>query len=160
MPFTGLPSTYVEHGRTLVRWVDQQTAPTRRPQECPGTRSRHPRLDRHLERRPPPLRVDKDCRRDPQQHRSILPTNLRRGTLALHRHGVRCRPSPNRPRLVTLLVIRRDALTTVVKPVPVPAVPDFTALVVGIREDLERYALRLLATHVLVAGATRPVRAR
>ena len=47
-----------------------------------------------------------------------------------------------------------------VKPVPVPAVPDFTALVVGIREDLERYALRLLATHVLVAGATRPVRAR
>src|SRR6266571_8617419 len=85
MPFTGLPSTYVEHGRTLVRWVDQQTAPTRRPQECPGTRSRHPRLDRHLERRPPPLRVDKDRRRDPQQHRRILPTNLRRGTLAYKR---------------------------------------------------------------------------
>jgi DNA-binding MurR/RpiR family transcriptional regulator len=27
----------------------------------PGTRSRHPRLDRALEREPPPLRLDEDC---------------------------------------------------------------------------------------------------
>jgi S-DNA-T family DNA segregation ATPase FtsK/SpoIIIE len=61
----------------------------------------------------------------------------------------------DRPRLITLVFFRRDALTTVVAPFPVPAVPDFTALVIGRREDAQRYALRLLATHVLVAGATR-----
>ncbi|GAA5176944.1 FtsK/SpoIIIE domain-containing protein [Rugosimonospora acidiphila] len=61
----------------------------------------------------------------------------------------------DRPRLVTLVFFRRDPLTEKVEPFEVPPVPDFTALVVGLREDAERYALRLLATHVLVAGATR-----
>ena len=61
----------------------------------------------------------------------------------------------DRPRVVTLVFFRRDSLSAVVAPFPVPAVPDFTALIVGLREDLEYYALRLLATHVLIAGATR-----
>ncbi|MEV0734230.1 FtsK/SpoIIIE domain-containing protein [Polymorphospora sp. NPDC050346] len=61
----------------------------------------------------------------------------------------------DRPRHVTLVFIRRDPLTRVVKPLPVPAVPDFTALPLGMREDLVVYCLRLLATHVLVGGATR-----
>ena len=61
----------------------------------------------------------------------------------------------DRPRQITLVFIRRDALTELVKPLPVPAVPDFTALALGVRENLMPYGLRLLATHVLVVGATR-----
>ncbi|RZU52527.1 S-DNA-T family DNA segregation ATPase FtsK/SpoIIIE [Krasilnikovia cinnamomea] len=61
----------------------------------------------------------------------------------------------DRPRHITLVFIRRDALTQLVQPFPVPSVPDFTALVLGVRENLMPYALRLLATHVLVVGATR-----
>jgi S-DNA-T family DNA segregation ATPase FtsK/SpoIIIE len=61
----------------------------------------------------------------------------------------------DRPRVVTLVFIRRDPLTQLVAPFPVPAVPDFTALTLGVREDLRAYALRLLATHVLIVGATR-----
>jgi hypothetical protein len=57
---------------------------------------RSSRLDRNLERGSPPIHVDQDRRRDPRQHRSILSTNFRRGTLdALgpavfdhHRRGV------------------------------------------------------------------------
>jgi S-DNA-T family DNA segregation ATPase FtsK/SpoIIIE len=60
-----------------------------------------------------------------------------------------------RPRLITLVFFRRDPLTAEVAPFPVPAVPDLTALVIGLREDAQHYLLRLLATHVLVAGATR-----
>jgi S-DNA-T family DNA segregation ATPase FtsK/SpoIIIE len=54
-----------------------------------------------------------------------------------------------------MVFLRRDLLTEVVAPFPVPVVPDLTALPVGLREDGRVYALRLLATHVLVAGATR-----
>lgn len=61
----------------------------------------------------------------------------------------------DRPRVITLVFIRRDALTDIVQPFPVPALPDFKALVIGLREDLMAYALRLLATHVLIVGATR-----
>ncbi|WP_233512728.1 FtsK/SpoIIIE domain-containing protein [Micromonospora deserti] len=61
----------------------------------------------------------------------------------------------DRPRHVWLVFIRRDPLTRIVKPLPVPARPDFTALPLGLREDLAVYCLRLLATHVLIGGATR-----
>jgi S-DNA-T family DNA segregation ATPase FtsK/SpoIIIE len=61
----------------------------------------------------------------------------------------------DRPRVITLVFIRRDPLTEIVKPFAVPSVPDFLALVIGLREDLMAYALRLIATHVLVVGATR-----
>ncbi|MFE9651561.1 FtsK/SpoIIIE domain-containing protein [Micromonospora sp. NPDC006431] len=61
----------------------------------------------------------------------------------------------DRPRHVWLVFIRRDPLTRIVKPLPVPARPDFAALPLGLREDLAAYCLRLLATHVLVGGATR-----
>ncbi|MFI7607438.1 FtsK/SpoIIIE domain-containing protein [Micromonospora sp. NPDC049366] len=61
----------------------------------------------------------------------------------------------DRPRHVWLVFIRRDPLTRVVAPLPVSARPDFTALPLGLREDLATYCLRLLATHVLVGGATR-----
>jgi S-DNA-T family DNA segregation ATPase FtsK/SpoIIIE len=54
------------------------------------------------------------------------------------------------------MFIRRDALVgRIVKPFTVPAIPNFTALLIGLREDLEPYALRLLASHLLVAGASR-----
>ncbi|MGC4903108.1 type IV secretory system conjugative DNA transfer family protein [Micromonospora echinospora] len=61
----------------------------------------------------------------------------------------------DRPRHVWLVFIRRDPLTRIVAPLPVPARPDFTALPLGLREDLAVYSLRLLATHVLIGGATR-----
>ncbi|MEE3919046.1 hypothetical protein V2I01_13575 [Micromonospora sp. BRA006-A] len=61
----------------------------------------------------------------------------------------------DRPRHVWLVFIRRDPLTRIVAPLPVPARPDFTALPLGLREDLAVYCFRLLATHVLIGGATR-----
>jgi transposase len=68
-------------GRTLVRLPDRQEDPPRRPQIRPGTRSRHPRLDRALERKPPPLRLDQDRRGDPQLPGRIFIEDFRRGTL-------------------------------------------------------------------------------
>ncbi|WP_433230520.1 FtsK/SpoIIIE domain-containing protein [Micromonospora sp. CA-248260] len=61
----------------------------------------------------------------------------------------------DRPRHVWLVFIRRDPLTRIVAPLPVPVRPDFAALPMGLREDLAVYSLRLLATHVLIGGATR-----
>lgn len=61
----------------------------------------------------------------------------------------------DRPRLVWLVFIRRDPLTRTVPALPVPARPDFSALAVAMREDLEVWLLRLLATHLLIVGATR-----
>ncbi|GIJ12360.1 FtsK/SpoIIIE domain-containing protein [Micromonospora andamanensis] len=61
----------------------------------------------------------------------------------------------DRPSLVYLVVVRTDALRTVVKPFDVPAVPDLTALPLARREDLRHWSLHLLATHVLIGGATR-----
>ncbi|MEH0985576.1 FtsK/SpoIIIE domain-containing protein [Micromonospora sp. CPCC 205556] len=61
----------------------------------------------------------------------------------------------DRPRHVWLVFIRRDPLTRIVAPLPVPTRPDFAALPLGLREDLAVYCLRLLATHVLIGGATR-----
>jgi DNA segregation ATPase FtsK/SpoIIIE, S-DNA-T family len=87
------------------------------------------------------------------RRRAVAPA--RTGRLAwlwCHLDRIRYR---DRPRIITLVFIRRDPLTALVKPFPVPSVPDFLALAIGLREDLEAYALRLLATHLLVVGATR-----
>ncbi|ATO17104.1 cell division protein FtsK [Micromonospora sp. WMMA2032] len=61
----------------------------------------------------------------------------------------------DRPTVVYVALVRTDALRTLVPPFPVPAVPDFTALPLARREDLRPWSLHLLATHVLVGGATR-----
>lgn len=59
------------------------------------------------------------------------------------------------PSVVYLVVVRTDALRTLVDPFDVPSVPDFTALPLARREDLRHWCLHLLATHVLIGGATR-----
>ncbi|MEV4756007.1 FtsK/SpoIIIE domain-containing protein [Micromonospora sp. NPDC049559] len=55
---------------------------------------------------------------------------------------------------VELRFLRRDPLAGTVAPLPVPVVPDFDALPLGVREDGEVYRLRLAGAHVLIAGAT------
>ncbi|MEU3455673.1 FtsK/SpoIIIE domain-containing protein [Micromonospora sp. NPDC006766] len=73
-----------------------------------------------------------------------------------HTFGVRqvkATPS-NRPDVVLLHLFRGDPLAKLVRPLPVPAVPEFTALPVGRREDGDCYDLRLFGTQVLVVGAT------
>ncbi|MFI6758817.1 FtsK/SpoIIIE domain-containing protein [Micromonospora sp. NPDC050417] len=62
--------------------------------------------------------------------------------------------STSRPDRVVLHFRRRDPLAGTVAPLPVPQVPDFTSLTLGVREDGDPYALRLAGTHVLIAGAT------
>ncbi|MGC4877332.1 FtsK/SpoIIIE domain-containing protein [Micromonospora sp. DT43] len=61
----------------------------------------------------------------------------------------------DRPSVVYLVVVRTDALRTLVDPFDIPSVPDFTALPLARREDLRHWCLHLLATHVLIGGATR-----
>ncbi|MET7398857.1 FtsK/SpoIIIE domain-containing protein [Dactylosporangium sp. NPDC005572] len=61
----------------------------------------------------------------------------------------------DRPRLVWLVFLRRDPLRRIVPAFPVPDEPDLTALPLAVREDLETFRLRLLATHLLIVGATR-----
>lgn len=58
-----------------------------------------------------------------------------------------------RDRLVLWFLVR-DPLTKPVPPLPVAERPDFKALPVGLREDGLTYRLRLLGTHLLIAGAT------
>jgi FtsK/SpoIIIE family len=73
-----------------------------------------------------------------------------------HTFGVRAVktvPGP-RPDLVVLVLLRGDPLTATVGPLPVAAVPDYTALPVAKREDGATYALRLFGTQVLIVGAT------
>ena len=65
----------------LVRLPDRPENPPRRPQVRPGAGSRHPRLDRHLEREPPSLRLDEDRRGDPQLPGRIFVEIVRRGIL-------------------------------------------------------------------------------
>src|SRR6266540_3726220 len=57
-----------------------------------------------------------------------------------------------RPDVVVLVLLRGDPLLAVVAPLPVPALPDFTALPVAKREDGGIYALRLFGTQVLIVG--------
>jgi hypothetical protein len=60
----------------------------------------------------------------------------------------------DRPDRVVIVLRRRDALAATVAPFAVAAVPDFTALPLGMREDGKTYTLRLYGTQVLVVGAT------
>ncbi|MEH1123717.1 FtsK/SpoIIIE domain-containing protein [Micromonospora sp. CPCC 206061] len=62
--------------------------------------------------------------------------------------------STEQPDRVALRFLRKDPLASLVKPLPMPAVPDFTALPLGVREDGEIYRLRLAGSHLLIAGAT------
>ena len=73
-----------------------------------------------------------------------------------HTFGVRqVKATPSsRPDVVQLHLFRGDPLAKTVRPLPVPAVPEFTALPVGRREDGDGYDLRLFGTQVLVVGAT------
>jgi S-DNA-T family DNA segregation ATPase FtsK/SpoIIIE len=58
-----------------------------------------------------------------------------------------------RDRLVLWFLVR-DPLTNTVDPLPASDRPDYKALPVGLREDGLPYKLRLLGTHLLIAGAT------
>ncbi|MFE9689837.1 FtsK/SpoIIIE domain-containing protein [Micromonospora sp. NPDC005806] len=73
-----------------------------------------------------------------------------------HTFGVRqVKAAPGRRTdLVLLTLFRGDPLAKLVRPLPVPAVPEFTALPVGRQEDGDGYDLRLFGTQVLVVGAT------
>jgi S-DNA-T family DNA segregation ATPase FtsK/SpoIIIE len=73
-----------------------------------------------------------------------------------HTFGVRqVKATPgNRPDVVLLHLFRGDPLAKLLRPLPVPAVPEFAALPVGRREDGDGYDLRLFGTQVLVVGAT------
>ena len=62
--------------------------------------------------------------------------------------------STSRPDRVVLHFVRRDPLASMVKPLPVPVVPDLDGLPLGRREDGGLYRLRLAGSHVLIAGAT------
>jgi S-DNA-T family DNA segregation ATPase FtsK/SpoIIIE len=62
--------------------------------------------------------------------------------------------STEQPDRVVLRFLRKDPLASVVGPLPMPALPDFTALPLGVREDGEVYRLRLAGSHLLIAGAT------
>ncbi|RZU50815.1 S-DNA-T family DNA segregation ATPase FtsK/SpoIIIE [Krasilnikovia cinnamomea] len=55
---------------------------------------------------------------------------------------------------VVLVLLRGDALHRTIAPLPVAAVPDFTALPMGLCEDGTVYMLRLFGTQVLIVGAT------
>jgi S-DNA-T family DNA segregation ATPase FtsK/SpoIIIE len=59
-----------------------------------------------------------------------------------------------KPRLLALEFMRRDALADVVPASPIPEETDFTALALGILATRQPWLLRLLGTHLLVAGAT------
>jgi S-DNA-T family DNA segregation ATPase FtsK/SpoIIIE len=61
----------------------------------------------------------------------------------------------DQPSVVHLVLVRTDALRRIVAPFPVPVIPDFTALPMAVGEDLRVWCLHLLATHVLIGGATR-----
>ncbi|MFC0527221.1 FtsK/SpoIIIE domain-containing protein [Phytohabitans kaempferiae] len=60
----------------------------------------------------------------------------------------------SKPDRVTLRFLRRDPLAGLIQPLPIPAMPDFTALPLGVREDGETYRLRLTGSQLLIAGAT------
>jgi S-DNA-T family DNA segregation ATPase FtsK/SpoIIIE len=59
-----------------------------------------------------------------------------------------------KPRLLVLEFMRADALADPVPALPIPGETDFTAIALGILSNRQPWLLRLLGTHVLVAGAT------
>ena len=79
--FTPTGSSWINQAGTLVRVPDRPDDPPRRAQKRAGPGSRHPRLDRELERRPQAIRMDQDRRRDPQLTGKIYSPDFRRRTL-------------------------------------------------------------------------------
>jgi S-DNA-T family DNA segregation ATPase FtsK/SpoIIIE len=65
-----------------------------------------------------------------------------------------CRIRDARPGLVTLEFVRSDTLADPIGALPVDPVVNLAALPVGRREDGSPWLLRLLGSHVLIAGAT------
>ena len=65
-----------------------------------------------------------------------------------------CRVTAAKPGRVWLEVHRRDALQSVVQPVDQQESADLSGIPIGVSEDGELWRLRLLGTHVLIAGAT------
>ena len=83
--FTPTSALLAEPRRALVLRTHHQIAQARRTPLRPRPQHRHPRLDRDLERGPPPLRLDQNRRPDPRLHRPLLHPNQRLTTLAGHR---------------------------------------------------------------------------
>jgi hypothetical protein len=69
-------------------------------------------------------------------------------------HVRQVKAMPGKSGTVVLVLLRGDTLLRTVEPLPVAAVPDFTALPLGVREDGFPYELRLFGTQVLIVGAT------
>ncbi|MGH3656531.1 MAG: FtsK/SpoIIIE domain-containing protein, partial [Micromonosporaceae bacterium] len=66
----------------------------------------------------------------------------------------RVRTDPKRRGRVVLWLLIQDPLTDPVPPFEADPFPDLAALDVALGEDAQTYRLRLLGTHLLVAGAT------
>jgi transposase len=76
----------VEHGRAVVRGIDDQEDQARSPHQRPQPRARHPGVDRALERRPPSVRMGQDRRPDPGLPRPLLRADIgRRSTSTMKR---------------------------------------------------------------------------
>lgn len=72
-------------------------------------------------------------------------------------HALGCRESRvvgDRPGRVWLELHRRDALAAVIRPLPQSTGVDLEAVPVGRHEDGTHWQVRLLGTHLLIAGAT------
>lgn len=89
-----------------------------------------------------------------------LPAGLTPGDLAVACDGIAhafgCREARimlDRPGRIWLELHRRDALAAVVRPAPTGH-PDLAAVPIGKHEDGTTWVLRLLGTHLLIAGAT------
>jgi S-DNA-T family DNA segregation ATPase FtsK/SpoIIIE len=65
-----------------------------------------------------------------------------------------CRIRPVAPGLIVLELVRRDALAEPIAALPIVEDADLTALPIGRCEDGTPWLLRLLGSHVLIAGAT------
>jgi len=65
-----------------------------------------------------------------------------------------CRVRVDRPGRVWLDFTHTDPLTEPIPALVVPGIPDFTALALGVTADGSPWRLRLLGSHVLIAGAT------
>jgi DNA segregation ATPase FtsK/SpoIIIE, S-DNA-T family len=65
-----------------------------------------------------------------------------------------CRVREDRPGRLWLEFATGDPLTQIVPALPVPDTVDLEAVPIGLQEDGEPWRLRVIGTHVLVAGAT------
>jgi S-DNA-T family DNA segregation ATPase FtsK/SpoIIIE len=72
-----------------------------------------------------------------------------------HAFGVQlCRVRSVAPGMVALELVRADTLCEPIPALPAPAQVDLSALAVGRQENGSPWLLRLLSTHLLIAGAT------